>query len=186
MSKQKLSLQEQLLKSGLVSAAKAKSANSEKIKLEKQQRKGNVAQVNDAKELALKSKLEKAEKDKLLNQIRQEQIEQKNKAAQIKQLIDMNCLKQNNDEGIAYRFSDDNKVKIIYVTQANREAIITGKMIVVKAEDNRYEMVAAEIADKIAQRDRSIVIVDNRVAIETKQEESDPYAEYQIPDDLIW
>ena len=49
MSKQKLSLQEQLLKSGLVSSAHAKSAKSDKHKQVQQQRKNNVKVVDEAK-----------------------------------------------------------------------------------------------------------------------------------------
>ena len=55
MSKQKLSLQEQLLKSGLVSSAQAKSAKSDKRKQTEQQRKNNVTVVDEAKELAQKA-----------------------------------------------------------------------------------------------------------------------------------
>ncbi|MDD1610357.1 MAG: DUF2058 domain-containing protein, partial [Methylococcaceae bacterium] len=50
MSKQKLSLQEQLLKSGLVSSAQAKSAKSNKHKQEQLQRKNNVVVEDEAKE----------------------------------------------------------------------------------------------------------------------------------------
>ncbi|MDP3333593.1 MAG: DUF2058 family protein, partial [Methylococcaceae bacterium] len=55
MSKQKLSLQEQLLKSGLVSAAQAKTAKTNKNKQVQQQRKNNVVVNDDAKELAQKA-----------------------------------------------------------------------------------------------------------------------------------
>jgi uncharacterized protein len=52
LNKQKLSLQDQLLKSGLVSTAQAKSAKSDKRKQSQQQRKHNVTVVDEAKELA--------------------------------------------------------------------------------------------------------------------------------------
>ena len=45
MSKQKLSLQEQLLKSGLVSNAKARSIKSDKRKQEQQQRNNKLVVV---------------------------------------------------------------------------------------------------------------------------------------------
>jgi Uncharacterized protein conserved in bacteria (DUF2058). len=56
MSKQKLSLQEQLLKSGLVSSAHAKSTKSDKHKQVQQQRNNNVKVVDEAKELVKKHK----------------------------------------------------------------------------------------------------------------------------------
>jgi uncharacterized protein YaiL (DUF2058 family) len=56
MSKQKLSLQDQLLKSGLVSTAQAKTAKSDKRKQTEQQRKNNVTVVDEAKELVIKAR----------------------------------------------------------------------------------------------------------------------------------
>ncbi len=55
----KLSLQEQLLKSGLVSAAKAKSVSADKRKQTQQQRKNKVEVIDEAKELAQKAQAEK-------------------------------------------------------------------------------------------------------------------------------
>ena len=75
MSKQKLSLQEQLLKSGLVSSAKAKSVKSDKRKQEQQQRNNNVVIVDEAKELAKKVHAEQVERDRALNQLKQQQEE---------------------------------------------------------------------------------------------------------------
>ena len=67
MSKQKLSLQDQLLKSGLVSTAQAKTAKSDKRKQTQQQRKNNITVVEEAKGLVQKAQAEKAERDRELN-----------------------------------------------------------------------------------------------------------------------
>jgi uncharacterized protein YaiL (DUF2058 family) len=40
------------------------------------------------------------------------------------------------------------------------------------------------IADKIAERDASLVVRVNKAS--TAIEEDDPYAAFQIPDDLMW
>ncbi|MDD1605878.1 MAG: DUF2058 domain-containing protein, partial [Methylococcaceae bacterium] len=92
MSKQKLSLQEQLLKSGLVSSAQAKSAKSNKHKQEQLQRKNNVVVEDEAKELAQKARAEQLARDIELNQQRQQQEHKKQLLAQIKQLIEQNKL----------------------------------------------------------------------------------------------
>lgn len=185
MSKQKLSLQEQLLKSGLVSAAKAKSVKSEKLKQVRQQKSSKETPIDEVKVLALTAKAEKIERDKQLNELRQQKEEQKNKAAQIKQLVELNRLPQS-DNGIAYRFNDSNKIKTIYIEEAIRNGISTGKMLIVKAAGG-YEVVMADVGDKIALRDQAAVIVDNRSQIDSKSEqENDPYAAYAVPDDLIW
>jgi uncharacterized protein YaiL (DUF2058 family) len=179
----KLTLQEQLLKSGLVSAAKAKTIKSDKRKQTQQQRKNKVEVLDEAKDLAQKTQSEKTERDRGLNQIRQQQEEQKQLAAQIKQMIELNRLPRD-PEGLAYNFTDDNKVKRLYVSEAMRDQIAEGKLAIVRLGTS-YEVVSAEVAKKIQSRDKAIVIVFNEPN-KTTDEEEDPYAEYKVPDDLIW
>ena len=184
MSKQKLSLQEQLLKSGLVSSAQAKSAKSDKRKQTEQQRKNNIVVVDEAKELVKKAQAEKAERDRELNQLIKQQEEQKQLLAQVKQLIELN--KQPRDaDGVAYHFNDDNKVKTLYVSKTMREQIIRGRQAVVKLGGG-YEVVASEVAKKISLRDPDSVIVHNGQESDAVDAKDDPYAGYQIPDDLMW
>jgi len=183
MSKQKLSLQEQLLKSGLVSSAQAKSAKTDKRKQTEQQRKNNVAVVDEAKELVQKAQTEKAERDRELNQLIKQQEEKKHLVAQVKQLIELN--KQPTDaDGLAYHFNDNNKVKTLYVSETMREHIIRGKLAVVKLGES-YEVVSSEVAKKISLRDAASVIVDNGQITSTDNKD-DPYAGFEIPDDLMW
>jgi uncharacterized protein len=184
MSKQKLSLQDQLLKSGLVSSAQAKSAKSDKRKQAQQQRKNNVTVVDEAKERVQKAQAEKAERDRELNQLIKEQEEQKHLAAQVKQLIELN--KQPRDaDGLAYHFNDNNKIKTLYVSEAMREQIISGRLAVVKLGES-YEVVSSEVAKKISLRDAASVILHNEICADVVDKKDDPYAGYQVPDDLIW
>lgn len=179
----KLSLQEQLLKSGLVSAAKAKTIKSDKRKQTQQQRHNKVEVVDEAKELAQKAQAEKIERDRELNQLRQQQEEQKQLAAQIKQIIELNRLPRDT-EGLAYNFTDNNKVKRLYVSEAMRDQIAQGRLAIVKLGTD-YEVVGSEAARKILQRDAPSVIVFNE-SNKTTDVVDDAYAEYQVPDDLIW
>jgi hypothetical protein len=184
MSKQKLSLQEQLLKSGLVSTAQAKSAKSDKHKQTQQQRKNNVAVVDEIKELTLKTQAEKFERDRQLNQSRQQQEERKHLLAQVKQLIELN--KQPKDaDGLAYHFNDNNKIKTVYVSETMREQIIRGQLAIVRLGED-YEVVMTEVAKKISLRNAASVIVQNNAFINPVDNTDDPYSAYQIPDDLIW
>ena len=184
MSKQKLSLQDQLLKSGLVSTAQAKSAKSDKHKQTQQQRKNNVTVVDEAKELVKKAQAEKAERDRELNQLIKQQEEQKHLIAQVKQLIELN--KQPKDaDGLPYHFNYNNKIKTLYVSEAMREQIIRGRMAIVKLGES-YEVVSAEAAKKISLREAVSVIVHNEPCASAVDNKDDPYADYQIPDDLIW
>jgi uncharacterized protein YaiL (DUF2058 family) len=48
-----------------------------------------------------------------------------------------------------------------------------------------YELLPAAAAEKIMQRDASVIVLLNRDERATVDED-DPYADYQIPDDLMW
>ncbi|MDD1610564.1 MAG: DUF2058 domain-containing protein [Methylococcaceae bacterium] len=184
MSKQKLSLQEQLLKSGLVSSAQAKSAKSNKHKQEQLQRKNNVVVEDEAKELAQKARAEQLARDIELNQQRQQQEHKKQLLAQIKQLIEQNKLPRDED-GVAYRFNDDNKVKTLYVSETMRAQLINGQLAIVKLGKS-YEVVTAEVAKKISERNADSVLVHNEAVTTSVEQSDDPYAGYAVPDDLMW
>jgi len=64
-----------------------------------------------------------------------------------------------------------------------KQQIIRGKLGIARIE-GRYELVPIAIAEKIQQRNekRIVLITDEK----PEADENDPYAEYEIPDDLIW
>ncbi len=180
----KLSLQEQLLKSGLVSSAQAKTVKAEKRKEQKQQQHNQAPVVDEAKLIAQQAKAEQAEKDRLLNLQQLEQAEKKAIAAQIRQLVDEHKQAQDPESDLTYHFTDGTLVKKLYVSAAMRDSLVGGRLAIVKT-GKRYEVVSCEIADKIRQRDARAVLVCNQPqALETAVD--DPYAAYQIPDDLLW
>lgn len=176
------SLQEQLLKSGLASSAKVKAVRTEKRKQQKRERHSAVGTTDEAKLLAQKAQEEKAEKDRLLNQLRKEEAERKQVAAQVKQLIDQNKLTLD-DEGVKYNFTDDNRVKTLYLSEEHRDQLIKGRLAIVKSEQ-QYEVVPLAVARKIEQRDSSRVLVINEP--EKEKPVDDPYAGFEVPDDLMW
>ena len=183
----KLSLQDQLLKSGLVSAGQAKTVKAEKHKQAKQQQHNKTVVDDDLKVQVQKSRSEKAENDRLLNQQHKEEDERKQLAAQINQFIEQNRLPQDkriSDDGIPYRFTDNNKVKTLYLTGEVRDQLANGRLAIVKGGQH-YEIVSSEAAQKIKARDASCVLVLNE-ANSQPSDATDPYAGYQVPDDLTW
>ncbi len=183
MKKTTLSLQEQLLKSGLTNDNKAKQVKTEKRKQAKIQRNNGVEIVDEIKLSAEQSRLQQAERDRELNRQRQQQENAKALAAQIAQLTTLNRIAQAAD-GISYQFNHHNKVKTLNVSEAIRQALIEGRVGVIGLE-NRYEIVPAEIARRIQQRDADAVVLLNSPS-QNNAPDDDPYAAYQIPDDLIW
>lgn len=178
-----LSLQEQLLKSGLTSDAKVKQVKSEKRKQDKLKRNNGVELVDDIKLSTEQQRHQQIERDRELNRQRKLADEQKALAAQIKQIAELNRIAQEAN-GVPYQFNDLNKVKCLYVSEKVRSALIDGRAGIVKL-DQHYEIVPAEIARKIKVRDENSVIVLNE-AHHDVAEADDPYAAYQIPDDLMW
>lgn len=180
---QAISLQDQLLKAGLASDAKAKQVKAEKRKQNKLQRNNGVEIVDEIKLSAEQARQEQIERDRELNQQRKQADQQKALAAQIKQLAQMNRIAQDSN-GLAYQFNHENKVKTVYVASKVREALISGRVGIIALEQG-YEVVPAEIARRIEARDKASVIVLNQATSDVFAED-DPYAAYQIPDDLMW
>ncbi|MEE9411673.1 MAG: DUF2058 domain-containing protein [Methylococcales bacterium] len=178
------SLQDQLLKAGVINKQKAGKVNAEKRKKVKQSRQTKTNDVDENKLAVQQAQAAKAEKDRLLNQRRQEQLQLKAIEAQIQQLIANNRQPQNDTE-TAYNFSDNNIVKKIYISETIREQLGKGQLAIVKL-DEKYEVVPAIIAKKISERNRNYVIVLNESTDSSDIDENDAYADYQIPDDLMW
>lgn len=176
------SLQEQLMKAGLADEKKARAIRSEKRKQRKQQPKG-AAQVNEAEERARKARQEKAEKDRQLNLERQKEAEKKAIQAQIRQLIETNRLDRSRGE-TSYQFVDGKKIKKILVAEKMVDQLSRGRLAVVRLGEN-YDVVPDKVARKIMERDEAAVVVlhDRK---QDDQGDDDPYAGYEIPDDLMW
>ncbi|MGF2688542.1 DUF2058 domain-containing protein [Marinobacter sp. DUT-3] len=176
------SLQDQLLKAGLADEKKAKAIRNEKKKQRKQQPKGTV-QVSEAEVRARKAREEKAERDRQLNLERQKEAEKKAIQAQIRQLVDTNRLDRSRGE-TSYQFVHDKKIKKIFVDDKMVDQLSRGRLAIVFVND-QYEIVAEGVARKIQERDENAVVVlhDRH---EDDAGEDDPYAGYEIPDDLMW
>ena len=180
---QTLSLQEQLLKSGLSNDAKLKQVKTEKRKQTKLERNNGVEIVDEVKLGAEQQRQQQVERDRELNRQRKQADEQKAQAAQIKQIVELNRIAPD-PNGAAFNFSDGNKVKTLYVAEKARTALVNGRAGVVRLGE-RYEIVPAEIARKLLTRDADSVVVLNE-ATQDLAAEDDPYAAFQIPDDLMW
>jgi uncharacterized protein len=181
---QTLSLQEQLLQSGLASANKAKEVKAEKRKQGKLQRNNGVEVTDAVKQDLEQARKQQAERDRELNQLRKQAEEEKALLAQIRQVVEQNRIAQD-ENGIAYKFNDGNKVKTLYVPEKVRLAIIGGKSGIVRL-DKGYEIVPAETALKIRDWHAESVLVLNQDAPGTTGGEDDPYAGFEVPDDLVW
>ncbi|PSV99739.1 DUF2058 domain-containing protein [Photobacterium iliopiscarium] len=171
----KLSLQEQMLKAGLIDKKKLKKAG----KTTKKSR----TQAKEAKAAVEENRVSQLEKDKALNRQRDEDALQKAFISQVKQLIEMNRLDRNNGD-IGYNFTDGTTVKKIYVDKLMQKQLVNGRLAIARYLDG-YEVIPAAVADKIAMRDQESIVLNN-VVDDSIVDAYDPYADFVIPDDLMW
>lgn len=183
------SLQDQLLNAGLVDKKAAKQANKEKAKQHKANKNKKEKTISETQQAAKQALAEKTARDRETNLKLKQQTEKKAIQAQIIQLIKMNKIDKGKGD-IGYNFTDQN-IKKIYITKALQEQLSKGRLAIVKlttANKISYELVAPQIAEKIAQRDDSFVVLLNEKnkEPETDSKDDDWYADYEIPDDLMW
>ena len=181
------SLQDQLLGAGLINKKKAKRIKAEKHQAVKKSRQNSTELTNEAAELAEKSREEQRRRSQELNEKHQKEVEQKAIAAQIHQIIEMNSIEKSKDENtVAYNFTDANKIKTLHISQQNHDLISNGKIAIAKSSAT-YHLIPIAAANKIKERDSSsIILLNDMSSDEDKSTDDDPYAEYQIPDDLMW
>ncbi len=181
------SLQDQLLKAGLVDKNTAKKVSKEKHKANKASKKSKAESRESRQQSTNAMKALHAERDRDLNRMKQEAAELKAIQAQIRQLIELNKVDISDGE-VAYNFAVENKVKTLYVPERVRSSLGSGRLAIVKFEkgdQSRFEIVANGIANKIAQRNPETVVYQSS-ATEDDANEDDPYADFKVPDDLMW
>ena len=129
---------------------------------------------------------QKAERDRTHNRQQQEQRERKALIAEVRQIIESNRIDRKGGEA-AYQFVESGKIRKIYLHEAQRVQVVKGALAVVRLGRN-FELVPPPVADKIAERDPASVLVRNRPGQEAPPvgAEADPYADYPVPDDLMW
>ena len=141
----------------------------------------NGTVVNEATLLAEQSRQQQVERDRLLNQQKKAEAEQKALAAQVKQLIEMNVISDKGDVG--FNFTDQNKVKKIYVSEKIQQQLGKGQIAIARNGDS-YLLVPVQVAERIQQRVPEAVVLLNQK--DEALDEDDPYADFKIPDDLMW
>lgn len=170
-------LQDQLLKAGLVKPHQIKKATKEKRKAQR----GNTPDA--VAEQARQAQLQKAESDRDRNREQVAERERRAQIAQIRQLIETQRLARSGGDS-TFQFVDAGKIKKIALHKAQRAQVICGVLAVVRF-DQTYELVPSVTAEKIALRDPGCVVVLNAPSSQ-ENPQNDPYADYPVPDDLMW
>ncbi|WP_069471786.1 DUF2058 domain-containing protein [Candidatus Marithrix sp. Canyon 246] len=177
------SLQDQLLSAGMASKKQANKINAQK---RQKKRKNHAKEVDEIALSAAKAIENERKKSQELNKQRTEEAEQKAIAAQVIQIIKMNSIDMGTSENaLSYNFTDNSKIKTINISKKNQDLISRGRLAIAKIDEDYY-LIPAEAAEKIKQRDDESIVLFNENISDQSQDDDDPYADYKVPDDLMW
>ncbi|NYT65656.1 DUF2058 domain-containing protein [Alcaligenaceae bacterium] len=177
-----VSLQEQLLKAGLIDQKKAKRVHQDKSQKKKVERRTGQQSVDEARVAAQEAQQKKLERTRELNAQRDAAANQKAIMAQIVQMVQQSSQSKGAGD-IAYNFTYGTKIERVFVSATVRDQLAAGHLVIVRLGE-ATELVPRVVADKIAERDPDIVVRVTKTS--TEIDEDDPYAAYQVPDDLMW
>ena len=109
-------------------------------------------------------------------------------AAQARQIIADKKVPRTGE--IEYRFTADGAIRTLLVDEALRKQLASGALVIARQGD-RYELLPRTAGDKVRERDASLVVLDhgqaagNEAAVSTSEDDA-YYAQFQVPDDLVW
>ncbi len=177
------SLFDQLKKAGLVDAKKAQKSQKEKGKAHYREVKQNTPVNHDVAEQAAQAFSEKAARDRALNLAREAMQAQKAAQAQARQIIESNRISAFAGQ-IAYHFADNGSVKTLHVNPQTHHKLAAAGIRIARFEGG-YVLISAAAAEKLASRDASLLIAHPSDAPPVTNTD-DHYAQFAVPDDLIW
>jgi uncharacterized protein YaiL (DUF2058 family) len=179
-------LQDQLLKAGLASKQKVRDAKTQK-------RRDKKAKVDDGsselKQQIAEQKLQQAKKDKALNEKRFAEASEKGQVRGLISEFSKFAITVARDAELKFNFTLKNKIYSVYITDKIQADLLNGSLGIVRYEDKTYI-----VPHKLAERVKLLVpqwcgYLWDKAAKDSVEQVSgadDPYADYAIPDDLMW
>ncbi len=176
-------LQEQLLKAGLVKKGKVAQVVREQNKQRQGKTRPSPEEAAGVDVAALQA--ERAARDRALAAERNAEARAAEVRAQLRQLIEHHRIKHAGET--AYRFNDGNAIKTLWIDAALRPQLAAGQLLIVRL-DEAYALVPRAAGEKIRERDPAAVVLDHKAPTTSPEPGSDDayYAQFEVPDDLIW
>ena len=178
-------LQAQLLKAGLVKKSQVADAAREQNKA--LHAKGPSKPDELARDVE-RARAEKAERDRALAAERKAQARTAELRAQARQIIDDKKVPRTGAS--EYRFTADGAIRTLLVDDAQRKLLAGGALVIARHGD-RYELLPRAAGDKVRERDATMIVLDHGPAAGTEpaaptSDDDAYYAQFQVPDDLVW
>lgn len=178
-------LQEQLLKAGL--AKKSKVAEVARAQDKARHGKGPSASAEIQRE-AERARLEKVERDRALAAGQKAKARANELLAQARQIIQDKKLPRAGDS--EYRFNADGAIRTLLIDAEQRKLLASGAVVIARAGD-RYELLPRRAGDQVRERAPDLVVLDHgqpadAPASADSAEDDAYYAQFKVPDDLVW
>ncbi|KRD34664.1 nucleoprotein/polynucleotide-associated enzyme [Lysobacter sp. Root916] len=178
-------LQEQLLKAGLVKKSKVAEVAREQNKA--RHAKGPSG-PSEAQLEAERARAEKAERDRALAAERKAQARVAELRAQARQIIEDRKVPRSGES--EYRFTAGGVIRTLLVNEDLRKKLSSGELVIACLGE-RYELLPRAAGDKVRERDASMIVLDHGLASDTgaaatTAEDDAYYAQFKVPDDLVW
>jgi len=184
------SLQDQLLQAGLVTDKKVKEVKKDKkkqaklVKNKKRQTDDVMTEGDLAIYYAKKAQFEKMERDKALNEAREAARAKKALKAKVKQIVTQH--RQNIDDSqVVFRYLDGSRVRQVYVSEGQHKQLASGQLAIVLFAGKTH-LIDNDIAKKLQEISYDKVFFFEKEEKIASPDADDPYAKYQVPDDLMW
>jgi len=175
-------LQEQLIKAGLAKKSKVAAAAREQLK----QAKAGAGPSEIALE-AERARAEKVARDRALEAERKAQARTAELRAQVRQIIQDKKLPRTGE--LDYRFTADGAIRSLRVDDDQRRKLASGALVIARFGDG-YELLPRAAGLQVRERDADAIVLDHGLptdtAAETSSEDDAYYAQFQVPDDLMW
>ncbi|MDA3923041.1 MAG: DUF2058 family protein [Salinisphaera sp.] len=181
------SLQEQLLQSGVAKPKQAKKARREKTRSEQEARRQGKRPDEDqalAQSVAAAERAKRERDRQLADRHKAERSARENSGAAA-QLIAQRRIKPGSpgDDTPGYSYSLGGRIRRLDVSPAQRQQLADGQLAVVRHRD------VTSLVNR-ATAERLLELIPNQVWLVTpnnaKADPDDPYAGYEVPDDLMW
>lgn len=178
-------LQEQLIKAGL--AKKSQVAEVAREQEQARRTKGPAA-PGDIQLEAERARAEKVERDRALAAERKSKAHITEVRAQARQIIQDKQVPRAGESD--YRFTADGAIRTLLVNEDLRKKLSAGALVIARLGTG-YALLPRAAAEKVRERDASLIVLDHGQAAGSasdpaSSEDDAYYAQFQVPDDLVW
>ena len=178
-------LQAQLLKAGLVK-------KSQVSQVAREQHVAHHAKAthapSDSQREAVRVRAEKTERDRQLAAEHKAQARSNELRAQARQIIEDKKWPRAGE--VEYRFSTGDAIRTVLVNEDARKKLAAG-VLVIAQQGERFELLPRVAADKVRERAPEWIVLDHGSSNEAAEagstsEDDAYYAQFKVPDDLMW